>query len=480
MRLAELAALQEKLASRHPNAAPRIKKISLQGLPGVRDLDLRLDTGFLAICGGTGTGKSALIEAIYSSVKGEDDPQAFAAKRLEGTAYEIVVDTPDARFVRSGTLGGQDEAQDDYKPGARLVSLADRTSTLQQAFSELDLNVIKDGVSPVEMNDADREALSLVCGKHYQSVIYYELEIREGITAPFFEVVESPAMAYNSSTMSTGELSAFYLCWACLNAEAFGLLFVEEPEAFLPPASHRALVGLLGKHAIAKRLGLIITTHSTTVASEVPETSLVSLRRANSQSEPLVGDVRARVLRRLGLVPPKRCVAIVEDRLAAQVLNEIISIGALDDYAQFEIIVEVDGASAIISALEKMPKDVLSILLLGVLDGDQAEELAASKVRYPTVLLPFDVQMEGVLIHALRHKLDELPSLIGRDIETIRDALAQHEGEDDHDRFRAIAGTLRVEDSALARIALRFWMESAEKNATAVRTLVATLIEQLK
>lgn len=74
MRLAELQKVKLDLSKRTREAASLIELVEIRDLPGFVDAALQPDTGFLVICGGTGVGKTALLDLLYCGLRSEDNP----------------------------------------------------------------------------------------------------------------------------------------------------------------------------------------------------------------------------------------------------------------------------------------------------------------------------------------------------------------------------------------------------------------------
>lgn len=480
MRWAELASLQKSLASRNSAAAASIDSFEFSKLSGVADASLEPTSGFISICGGTGTGKTAVLETIYYSLSSDDDPLPPSMDRISGTSFAASASYLNNVYQRSGTVDDIAERGEGYPPGVRLVTLDVRTSFIQRSFLDNDVEVLKEGVSSTQLDSPTVNALSLVCRKSYNSILYYEVEVEDGIYVPYFEIDES-GLIYDSRSMSTGELSAFYLAWSCLVANAYGFLLVEEPEAYLPPQSHRAIIGLLAKFALAKRLAVVVTSHSVSIVSEVPDSGIISLRRDGAISTIIAaGEDRQRALKRLGLSPETRAIVLVEDSMAGAMLSEIISHAQMADYTRFEILIEPDGASAIIKNLEKFTANASSVRLFGALDGDQRSNRDKAKLKYPAILLPFEKQMETEILTTILSNIELFGEKSGRTADSIRDALSMSAGQDDHDRFRAVVAHLGMNEQQAVRISIDIWKDGRSEHYTSIERFVAELTELLK
>ena len=283
MRKAEIDDIRRRIEKRHANAAPSFELIKVDGLPGFDDFKISPASGFLAICGGTGVGKSALLELIFTAISDGRRETVSKSGRLNGSSVSVTIRHKDGVFERSTSIIGEESSlQEEYSHGLRLVGLRERTEQIKADFEHEEIEIIKEGVSPFNLEQEILKIVSFACQKEYAEVRVYEIELENDKIVPFFEVKEGN-IVYGSRSMATGELSLLYIAWTLHVSDPYGIVLIEEPEAYLPPINHEAAFALIGSVALKKHLGVIITTHSRSIASELPTKSLVSLRRFQSR-----------------------------------------------------------------------------------------------------------------------------------------------------------------------------------------------------
>src|SRR5687768_8799100 len=96
VKLAKLNDLRRALEQRNPNAVPCIRSLAFSQLPGFADASIEPNASFLAICGGTGVGKTALLELIYTALAPipETDPTRPAARLGSAVQIQLAVTSP--------------------------------------------------------------------------------------------------------------------------------------------------------------------------------------------------------------------------------------------------------------------------------------------------------------------------------------------------------------------------------------------------
>lgn len=454
MRLAELNKLREDLSSRHKAAAPSIESFRIKNLSGFADCVINPKGGFLVICGGTGVGKTTLLELLYSSLRGEDDPAPRNMSRLSGAFAEVNVAFPAEMKGNYRGIFTLDQAPAGVQTGVRFVGLEARTAEIQFALADEDFDVLKEGAGRKFFDRSLVDLVSLVCSKSYDRISFYETEIGDR-NVPIFEV-EMDGLIYNSNSMATGELSVFYLAWVISTAPPYSILIIEEPEAHLPPLSHFAIFGLLARYTLKLKLCLVISTHSPTIASEVPDRSLVSIRRAGRQSILPVGiESKTKILARLGLQPRRQAVLFVEDNLARDVLYELIAEHEINSACFVEIHVCINGAGEIKTRLENIPSGLTSISFVGVLDGDMRQKSASWKTANPIVFLPFVKEMEVEFLDSAESSLANFAKRIGRKVDNLEYSLSSTQGQNYHDRYKNVSYKLRMDEIAFTNHALK-------------------------
>lgn len=465
MRLAELADIRRRIADRDRRAAPVFDLIEFENLPGFETVSIQPRVGLLAIRGGTGVGKTAVLELIYAGLRSSDDIAPPNAKRIEGARIQISVSLGDVTY--QGDRSPNEEGivtANGYEPGVDFIESDVRSSYIKVAFLENDIQVLKEGVDAKEIDKKILQALALICGKNYDSAHFYEIEVADR-TIPLFEIVNS-GISYDNRTMSTGELSAFYIAWVCLRAETFGLVLIEEPEAYLPPSSHAAIFALVARLAMDRRLGIIITTHSAYIISEIHEKSILPVIRLKDKSAfPRATSSKEKALRSLGLRPKTNTVVFVEDKMAQVLAFEMFGKFDFNFLTNIDISVIKNGSGDFRKIINGLPTQIKICKFIGILDGDMRKSTDISEFSHPVIFMPFQKQAEIELIEAIQESINAFSRSEGRDIGTVTGILGATEGQNYHDRFSSIANQLGMTEEALARSAFRIWSKGRRQKS---------------
>lgn len=476
MKLAKLEDLKNALEKRTVNQAPRIDALSFADLPGFEDTSLELNATFLAICGGTGVGKSALLELLHKCLAWETSPPA--SPRLGACKADLRVTLGDKSYDGKANLLENTCEVTGEPPTCFFVGLSDRTTVPQNFFRITDIAVVKEGVDGRAFSDRTISLLSYICRNDYKSILFYEIEMQDGIICPYFEI-ETKNSQYSSRTMATGELSVFYIAWVLTFSPPWSMILIEEPEAFLPPLSHRTVFGLICQMSVEHHHAFAITTHSAEIASQVREANLISVRlQGGTALVPSTKESKLRVLSRLGLLPAKSAVLFVEDHLAAVILEELLFRFEFAISTKIEI-AERQGDGGVHTALKGLPDDLSAYAFLGVLDGDVKAAASEWDVADQLVFLPFDIAMEEEFIRIAEASPERFAKQCGRGLAAVEDAFAAHTGANFHDRFGFLAADLGISYDALCRVFFGLWSKSPGTRSKA-RKFASDLARKLR
>lgn len=190
MRSAEEGEIWRKLSKRNHASAPTVSDITLSKLAGFRDASFSMENGFLCVCGGTGQGKTALLQVLERALgPGNDNSSNHVADRVKVAEVSMRVKFSEEEYSLSGTSGA-------YPLGVRLVDLWDRSFGPVKYFRDHDLTVLKEGITPVEIKGNVLADISAAASKRYDKVIVFEIEGENEDVLPFFEVSEN-GIAYD-------------------------------------------------------------------------------------------------------------------------------------------------------------------------------------------------------------------------------------------------------------------------------------------
>jgi len=476
VKLAKIADYRRALDNRKRNSVPCLTAFEFSNLPGFADSKITANATFAAICGGTGVGKTTLLELMYSALTGQTVEKDHSA-RLGLSKAQIKFGHPNGDLDHSIDVSTLNHEHVMEPENAVFIGLPERTAYIQRAFADTEVEILKEGVASYPLDDKLLALAALICRKEYKSILVYETEVAQDKVVPFF-VVEVGTTCYDSRSMATGELSVLYLAWALHYSSPLSILFIEEPEAYLPPLSHGFVFALLSYMAVTRHLSFFFTTHSTEIASSLPAGNLICIRTEGGLSvASSSSDAKMRVLSRLGLAPQRLAVLFVEDDLAIYVLKEILAIYEFNVAASVEV-VQTEGAGSTKKALEAIPAQIASVLFLAALDGDIAEEAEAWDCKDSLTFLPFKLAMERESLAAIEAKPKVFCSMTGRSMDSIQDTLAASAGAEYHDRFTSMANDLSMQRGEVALHAFGLWL-TLRGNRAATSAFVNDLASKL-
>lgn len=459
MRRAKLDDIQRRLRERSPQSHPRLTRLRVEGLSGFEDFEITPGTGFVTFCGGTGSGKSSLLDIcdVAAGYQWSGERRSHSA-RLEGVSADIELSSSEGAFSATGRLDQVAGADKEGYDSVLLVGLAERTYGMQSRVLFYDISSLKEGVTPYELEQELVDFLSYVCRRNYSKVTIWELENEDGDVLPYFELHESSGH-YGSEGMGSGELSAFYIAWALRYVSARSVILIDEPEAFLPPSSHEAVYYFIAHIAVVKRLCVIITTHSPALAAIVPPNSLFAIRRVGDVSKMEGSNSAAKTLTRLGLKPTATCILYAEDALVRDVVLEVIAKFDLQTVCNFDVTIRPGGKDVLKRAVENASHDLKYVKIAGVLDGDVKAEAAGWDCIDRLAFLPFRTAPEQEMLSLATTNLKSLARLLDRDAAAVQDALADSVGADHHERLRLLAERLGYSTADLTRRAWQLWLK---------------------
>ena len=186
----------------------RIRKIEFEGLLGFANGSVEPASPIVAICGGTGSGKSALLEAISYSLDPTSHDNHASLERLRDAKINIAVDTPAGTYTCSSDLAAATRVEVGEAPAVSILRLEDGVSSEARFSSDVDLDALLDGVDKQDLDKIQLEMVSHICGKAYTSISVHEVEVDAGRIVPFFKIAVD-ATEYDSRT--AGNRRAFSL-----------------------------------------------------------------------------------------------------------------------------------------------------------------------------------------------------------------------------------------------------------------------------
>ncbi len=418
--------------------------------------------GVSVICGANGVGKSTLLRAIYCGLTHSEysDPR-FGQPKLTSTIYlvdkENKFEVDYSKIDGASFLSGLEiEFIDPSKSALSLVSFFSQ---------EQNLDEWKESVSPMEFYERDLETLSQLVGKKYDSLKIYELDDVEGVEEsplPYFEVTTN-GKEYGTSTMGLGELVLLYVFWRLGRCEEESIVLLEEPDTHLSYASQEELFNIIAKYSDEKNLWVILTTHSTAIASKIPLQYMTLLYNHVGESFFIQNPPLHQVLRMLGLPEKKDGLLLVEDDEADDLLRALISIYDPSLLKQFAVI-NLGNTGQIISSLKRIPQE-LGFQVVGVFDADMKNSPDIPKdLPWPHIFLPGEGAPEKIFMRIANTWHERFSKNLPRDHQELRAILGELEALEHHNWIDKICVGLGLDKSFVIHTLAKTWSEVEDEH----------------
>lgn len=427
-------------------------------------LKVTFRSGITAIIGRNGIGKSNLIRSLFNIFATEESnrPRFKAPLLVDGKidAAIQINNIKESRTITSDVTDGIDKSIGFMFDPCTLIP------SVQNLFVEqANLEELLEGYSAVELDADDLKLINFLTHGEYQKVevINIEDEYENFPRLPFFRVSLGTTV-YDSRNMGLGELSLFYFFWLrsyMKKSEAKKILFIEEPESFLPPSAQERLADILAMTAAMEGISIILSSHSEHILKRIPRSHVVLMKRGPEHTEcrPAIDDHEP--LKMLGLASSKRGIALYEDVAAGLMLQSLLKTSsrlAVDNFYYHKS--GSDGE--LLKDLTQLPQKIEDFSFTGIFDGDARGKY--EKNLFPKTnfcFLPGDVAPEEVLIeHFKKSDLKTAAEYLATTPAALADAKHAAAGSDHHDYFHDIAKHLSQDfEHTLSRIC-DLWVHS--------------------
>lgn len=224
--------------------------------------------------------------------------------------------------------------------------------------------------SAISLDVDEVSAVSKILGRDYSDIriVKHDLFNVEGYTAR----MRTPHLSYSEAFAGSGEFAAIMMVRGISQAPSGALILMDEPETSLHPGAQHELMHYLYSQTVAKKLQVVITTHSPAIIRDLPKKSLkmLSLNEHSGKVELLSQSATvSEAFHRVGAhFAPKT--VFVEDDLAAEIVKRAARLIGADFLKTIVVKIVPGGAGAIKSRLiPTLPHSAPTSLV--VLDGDQ-------------------------------------------------------------------------------------------------------------
>ena len=480
MRLARAEDFRRRLETKSSNWTTRLIRISFAGIPSLGEGDIPIALPLTVFCGPNGVGKTTLLRAIWATLDpaAANESKAKSIKLAAGTAT-VALQAED-QPVQVTAIFANGKASSDREVDLEVIHIdtSSDSGKLQDDFATYEnVDDIINGVGARVLTERELSQINYLTKRDYREAKLFEVETANGI-APFFEVTLD-ANRYDSRTMGAGEFAAFYLWWHLARVTPNSVILIEEPETFLSPKTQGAFTDHLLAVMYAKKICVVMTSHSGELITPLPESCIRFLRREPAGVR-LVTDAPSPILLdTIGIKTPVDTLVFVEDEGAENFCRLWIEQNQPYMSHRMKFVVK-GGEGPIVSVLRSMDRDYGEIKVLGLFDGDQRGKIP-NDVAEKALFLPGDSRIERLFRgEIIADPLRLTTALGGRDVS---DVLFGLQGADDHDWFLGLAKGLSMHPSQTFMLLYGLWMEAdANKEAAKVafaafRTAIEPIVD---
>ncbi len=203
-----------------------------------------------------------------------------------------------------------------------------------------------------ELTQDEIAAVSAILGRTYDSARYIEHSLYPGRRGKDISVIFRRGASYSEAFAGSGELTAVNAVVQILGAPEYSLILLDEPETSLHPGAQRTLLKFLLEQIKLKGHQVVISTHSMDFLEGLPHSAIkVFESNGAGQTRVLPSSSPNSALVRLGKPPTNKKRVLVEDPMAALLIERAIDSIDPGDVQSLEIKVAPGGADAILRYL---------------------------------------------------------------------------------------------------------------------------------
>ncbi len=421
--------------------------------------------GLTVLCGVSGVGKTRFLTALERHLNGDDTlPMAVEINDIFGGGGA----------VSDGALR--------RRTHCRYLDTARECSTITaHVKSSAGLAEKRDGAEVATFDSGRLGHLRYVLSRDYESATFQELDREDGVPGSwrYFELTYRGTV-YGPAEMSLGELAALTVLSELSTAKEGQVLLLDEPENFLSPKARTHLIDVMTAYTIQRRLSLVVASHSAEFVGRVPAASIRVMSRVATGVSVNAISYESPALAALGLAARPKILAVVEDELAADVLQAILALVAPQLRGEVTI-ARVGGDGNVANVTKALWDCGFGMAAIGVLDGDSRAKVDEGVITVDADhigYLPGNCPPETLVINTLRVASAVVAARLGVATDDLTKALHAVEGLDHHDQPAGVADVLGVSSGHLVETTLRT-LVTEEPGRSEARELVERLAKLL-
>ena len=476
MRQARVQDWHRRLRTRQNDWLVKLCSFVITDIPRLGTAEISFSSPLTVLSGPNGVGKSTLLRAFWMALDPDRASAIPAAPRKltggEASAALINNGQPETATIEFSASGFR--ITSNITAASVYIDPATETSAIQKEFCKFDsVEDITNGVGVRDIDPAKLAELNYILHRDYRSVSLYEVEM-DG-TVPFFEVSYGNDR-YDSRTMGSGEIAAFYLWWYLDRVEENTIVLLEEPEAFLSHACQQTLANHIVASTVRKKLCTVVSSHSPPLITSLSNDSLRFVSRDARGIQIIIDRPPPILLRSIGIHSPLKALLFVEDIAALSFCKNLLE--RHDPAMARAISVELrNGEGEITNTLRSLKGLETEIRFIGVYDGDMKGKISVDLASVSTCL-PENEAIEVVFRNmVIANKAGFSEQTGAEHLETI---LAGLEGSNHHDWYEEICKELGLTKTQLLPQLFSLWFrdegnrEESRKTFEFIKELMST------
>jgi ABC-type dipeptide/oligopeptide/nickel transport system ATPase component len=447
----------------------RLKRVKIEDNKRFSEkFEIDFNSGFTAICGRNGVGKSTIFKEIMNCVT-----------NIPRTNISVYIES-----FNKATKEVTEKDITDYKnkiyyiePSiecAKILKYLSITSNTEELLEGIDPNGLF-------LNSKLISEVNQIVGKSYKSILIYEIEgaLDENYTFPYIKVITEEGLEYDCLEMGMGEMLCLYITWYINWIEKNSILLIEEIENFISAFSQQSLINYLALTLTSKGVWTAITSHSEHILEKFDLSNIKLISQdGNGKGCCLPVGNMGEYSDALGIRLPKKGTILVEDGFAKYVALYLINQFDYSLLNEMDVIFIQDGESNLLKiANHYKPNRDMVYELVCIFDADMSDKvIAANKNKITVLALPSlnKNNPESELWNTAKVKYKEISDYLRMaDSSRMLEAINNFGNLDYHDRFDQISIALNKKKEIYLDAVMTAWLDCSVNKSLAVQFVLS-------
>jgi hypothetical protein len=253
--------------------------------------------------------------------------------------------------------------------------LRNKSRALRRAIDEdiiIKVGGVDQNTKPEKLAAEELEVMNKILGKKYTegTVVYHKFFKSWGHSILF----KANGATYSEAFAGSGEMAIATLVYRILRAGPNSLILLDEPETSLHPGAQKELKRFLLEQIKLKKHQMAISTHSPVFVTGLPREAIKLFSQLPDGKIRITPNIQPEeAFYEIGFEEAEKRRIIVEDKLAKDILEEVLKIKGTHTAAMFDVVIGPGGAQGIVKNLAILVSTNLHKKQFALLDGDQKQ-----------------------------------------------------------------------------------------------------------